>query len=256
MLSNNYFDLLIEFIKTDFKHRYKNSALGFLWMILKPLAIFSILYFIWTYVFKSGDNNSLFLLSGIMISQYFNDGILLGMQCLENKAHIILKINFPREVVIFSSTSVALINFAVNYLILLLFTLLSGEKITVNGMLLNLFSVITIYTFILAISFFTSTWNILMKDIHHLIELVLQMIFWGTPILYDLNALPPKIQKYIKLNPLTHILDAFRTGLIHAGTVTTQDYIDLSKVFFIILLIAILGYIYFKYLVKRIAEHF
>lgn len=255
-MQNNYLDLLVEFIKTDFKHRYKNSVLGFLWMVIKPFAIFSILYFIWNFVFKSEENSSLFLLSGIIISEYITDGITLGLHALENKAHIILKINFPREVVIFSSTGVALINFSVNFLILLTFILFSQPNISLPGLLLSLYAIITLYIVILGISLFTSIWNILMKDLHHLVELVLRMLFWATPFIYDIKALPDRIAKIINLNPLTHILEAFRAGLLNAGDQLVTPFQNLTIVFLIFLLITTLGYFYFKTTVKKIAEHF
>ncbi len=252
----NYLDLLKEFVKTDFKHRYKNSALGFVWMVLKPLALFSILYFIWNSVFRTGGQNSLFLLSGIMVTNYFNDGINLGLKCLENKSHIILKINFPREVVIFSSTTVALINFLVNVGILILFAIFTGSRITFVGMLLMIFALLTLYLLILCISFFTSLWNILMKDLHHLVELGLQMVFWGTPVLYTLDQLPENLQRIIKLNPLTHILNAFRIGLLEPDKVSFTEFANLFLVFSIIFLFTSIGYNYFKPTVKRIAEFF
>lgn len=252
----NYIDLLNEFVKTDFKHRYKNSALGFLWMVIKPLALFSILYFIWTSIFRTRDQNSLFLLSGIMISNYFNDGITLGLKCLENKSHIILKINFPREVVIFSSTAVALINFLVNLGILLVFAIAAGIKLSFWGLLLVVFSLLTLYLLILSISFFTSLGNILMKDLHHLVELGLQMVFWGTPILYSVDQLPDNLARIIKLNPLTHILQAFRTGLLEADKVSINDFATIFLLFSIIFLFTSMGYNYFKPTVKRIAEFF
>lgn len=252
----NYVDLLKEFVKTDFKHRYKNSILGFLWMLIKPLALFSILYFVWNAFLKTGKQNSLFLLSGIMLVGYFNDGITLGLNSLINKAHIILKINFPREVVIFSSTSVSVINFLVNLLFIIIFALFSKVTFSPQGVLLIVLSVITLYVLILGFSFFLSIWNIVMRDIHHIVELALQMVFWATPVLYDHNALPYPFRQIVMLNPLTHILVSFRRGLLHASEVNFHDFYYLLIVFGISFLITIFGYAYFKKNVKRIAEFF
>lgn len=252
----NYLDLLKEFVKTDFKHRYKNSALGFLWMVIKPLALFSILYFIWNSIFKSGEQNSLFLLSGIMISNYFNDGVNLGLKCLENKSHIILKINFPREVVVLSSTTVALINFLVNLGILFVFAIFTKTTITFVGVLLIIFALITLYLLILSLSFFTSILNILMKDLHHLVELGLQMIFWATPVLYSVDQLPDNLRRIVMLNPLTHILSAFRKGLLNGHELVIDDFVSIFLVFSIIFLFTSIGYNYFKPTVKKVAEFF
>jgi ABC-type polysaccharide/polyol phosphate export permease len=225
-------------------------------MVIKPFAIFSILYFIWNYVFKSNQNSSLFLLSGIILSEYISDGVTLGLHALENKAHIILKINFPREVVIFSSTGVALINFLVNFSILISFILLNEGVPSLPGFMLALFAIVTLYVVILGISLFTSIWNILMKDLHHLVELTLRMLFWATPFIYDIDALPPKVAKWINLNPITHILEAFRAGLLDNPDQLTDPFRNLLLVFVIALVLTAIGYFYFKFTVKKIAEHF
>ncbi len=255
MLSN-YVDLLSEFIKTDFKHRYKNSFLGFLWMVIKPLALFSILYFVWSAIMKTRSESALFLLSGVMLIGYFNDGVTLGLNSLLSKAHIILKIDFPRDVVILSSTLVSVINFLVNFAILIIFTLFGHYTITFVGMLLAILSIITLYVFILGLSFFLSVWNIIVKDLHHIVELALQMMFWATPVLYEVKSLPVTLQKIIWFNPVAHILEAFRLGLLHGDVVKAQNFVSILIVLGISGILAITGYLYFKPNVKKIAEFF
>lgn len=253
---NNYFDLLSEFVKGDFKNRYKNSILGFIWMVIKPLAEFFILYFVWNTLWRRENQTTLFLLSGIMFWHYFNDGIMLGFRSLLNKSGIILQINFPREVVILSATTVALINFVVTLIIIFIFAIYTHTTFTWAGIGLAAFSLITLNILIITISFFLSIWGVLVKDVRHLVELGLRIGFWATPVMYDATLLSPRVQKVIKLNPLYYLLEGFRTGLIHGNEVTGADYMQILKLLGIILIFTLIGYIYFKKSVKKVAEFF
>ncbi|MBD3328972.1 hypothetical protein GF357_00555 [Candidatus Dojkabacteria bacterium] len=253
---NNYFDLLGEFVKGDFKNRYKNSILGFLWMLLKPLAEFFIMYFVWNALWRTENQTTLFLLSGVIFWNYFNDGIMLGFQSLLNKSGIILQINFPREVVIFSATTVALINFVVTLVIILVFAMYTHTTFTWAGIGLAAFSLITLNILIITASFFLSIWGVIVKDVRHLVELGLRIGFWATPVMYDASLLSPRVQKVIKLNPLSYLLEGFRTGLIRGHEVTGADYLEILKLLGIILIFTVIGFLYFKKSVKRVAEFF
>ena len=81
-----YLELLKEFIKTDFKLRYKNSYLGLIWIILKPLATFSIIYTVWSNIVKMDGDYKMGLLLGIMIMSFLNEGVMMGLGALMSKA--------------------------------------------------------------------------------------------------------------------------------------------------------------------------
>ena len=90
----NYIELLSQFISTDFKLRYKNSYLGIVWIILKPLAMFGVIYLIWSNIFKMDESYKMGLLLGIIIMNTFSEAVLMGLTSLMSKAGIILKIKF------------------------------------------------------------------------------------------------------------------------------------------------------------------
>lgn len=249
-------DLLNEFVKTDFKLRYKGSALGFIWIIIKPFALYSILYIVWSSVFKMGDGGKLFLFLGIILNTFFNDGINMGLLALSNKANIILKINFPRQIVLYSSTLVALINFVINLGVVAVFSLFNPTDITGIGLLLFLSSVIVLYLLIVGCSYFLSVLNIIFRDIRHIVELVLQLLFWVTPILYHLEQLPLHYRKLVLLNPLTHVFLGARAGILEGSHITANHWQNLFWVFILALILNISGYIYFSTHVKKVAEHF
>jgi len=252
----NYIELLQEFIKTDFKLRYKNSVLGILWIILKPLATFSVIYTVWSNIMTMDDNYKMELLLGIMLMSFFNEGVLMGLGSLLAKSNVILKIKFPREVVVVSAVTISLIDFILNMIVFGIFCISTPVTVTGLSFLLFLLAVFTMYILIMALSLFLSVIFIKLKDIHNLTEVMLQLLFWATPIYYKLEMLPENLQKYVLLNPLTTIVMSARKGMVTGDTVVASDFKNLAIVTAICLVVLLIGIRFFKKRIPKLAEYF
>jgi len=252
----NYIELLQEFIKTDFKLRYKNSVLGILWIILKPLATFSVIYTVWSNIMIIDDNYKMELLLGIMLMTFFNEGVLMGLGSLLAKSNVILKIKFPREVVVVSAVTISLIDFILNMIVFGIFCISTPVTVTGLSFLLFLLAVFTMYVLIMALSLFLSVIFIKLKDIHNLTEVMLQLLFWATPIYYKLEMLPENLQKYVLLNPLTTIVMSARKGMVTGDTVVASDFKNLAIVTAICLVVLLIGIRFFKKRIPKLAEYF
>lgn len=252
----NYFELLWQFITTDFKLRYKNSYLGIVWIILKPLAIFSVIYVVWSNIFTLDENYKMGLLLGIIIMTFFSDGIMMGLSSLMSKAGIILKINFPREVVVFSATSISLIDFLINMIVFFIFSIFTPIDVTLVGALLFIICVASIFFLVMGLGLFLSVIFIKLRDIHNLTVVLLQLIFWMTPVYYTLEMLPERLRNLIILNPLTLIVTYARKGLITGSTVVLDDFLWIGLIFLISVLVVLLGRLFFTRRVSKIAEYF
>jgi len=253
---NNYLELLREFIRTDFKLRYKNSYLGIIWIVLKPLAMFSVIYIVWSNIMQMDANYKMGLLLGIMMMNFFSEAVMMGLDSLLTKANIILKIKFPREITIYSAVTIALLDFAFNMIVFVIFSLFTPIHPTFIGLLLFLMSVICIFVLTMGISLFSSIIYIKLRDIHNLIEVGIQLIFWATPIYYTLAMMPENLQKIIVLNPLTLIITYARKGLITGNQVRIEDFLQLGIVLLACCVILALGIFFFKKRVAKIAEYF
>ena len=118
-------DIYWELVRTSFKMRYKGSILGFLWVLIKPFSVFLLLFLVFSALNQSvseitPSQYGVFLLIGIVLFTLFNEGILWGMESLLEKSDIILKINFPRPVAVASSISLAIVNFLINSLLVII----------------------------------------------------------------------------------------------------------------------------------------
>lgn len=251
----NYFDLLREFFVTDFKLRYKHSYLGFLWVVIKPLSYYAILFIIWTSLFGNSDNFASYLLIGIFVISYFAEGVQFGLQSLQNKQHIILKVNFPREIVVFSSIAISTVNFLINFGIFAVFRLITNAVIFGSNWGLFVLGVVFLTELLLGIAFFISVVSLRLTDIKHLVELLIQLTFWATPVFYQFDRLPENIGKILSIaNPLVLILDMIRAGLFpNTPTPLTSTILLFGS---LVTLFTICGYTYFKRSLPKLAEYF
>lgn len=253
---NNYLELLREFIRTDFQLRYKNSYLGIIWIVLKPLATFSVIYVVWSNLIKMDANYKMGLLLGIMIMTFFSEAVMMGMDSLLTKAGIILKIKFPREITVYSAVTIALLDFAFNMVVFAIFSIFTPVNPTGMGLLLFLMSILCVFILTMGISLFLSIIYIRLRDIHNLIEVAIQLIFWATPIYYTLEMLPENLRRIILFNPLTLIVTYARKGLITGEQVRSEDFVQMGIVILVCSIILLLGTIFFKRKVSKIAEYF
>ncbi|MCK9369084.1 ABC transporter permease [Candidatus Dojkabacteria bacterium] len=236
--------------------RYKNSYLGILWVILKPMAMFAISYFVWSNIFKGDPNFKFNLLLGLIIMMFYSEIMLMGLSSLKNRAYIILKINFRRDVAIFSATSIAVIDLLINMVIFLIFSINSTAHTSPLGILLFVTSMITLYLLCLGASFFLSIWFIRLRDLQNIVELINSLLYWATPIFYPISIIPTKFQPFILNNPLTIVVTAARNGLIKGDKIGFESFQSILILLAIAIVIFVLGLIYFKKKVPKIAEYF
>src|SRR4030042_6585150 len=116
--------LLKQLVKTDFKLRYQNSVLGYLWSLLKPLALFTILYIIFAKFLRIGDevpNFAIYLLLGIVLWSFFAEITVGSVTLIVAKGDLLRKLNFPRYNIILAGSLSALINLFLNLLVVSVF---------------------------------------------------------------------------------------------------------------------------------------
>jgi ABC-2 type transport system permease protein len=258
-----YYSLLLlsRLIKTDFKLRYRGSVLGYLWSVLKPLAIFVVLYFVFVKFLKIGDgipHYAIYLLLGIVLWNYFMELTTGAISSIVGKGDLIRKINFPKYVIVFSSSASALINLGINFVIIFIFMLLFGADASWWALIIIPLVIIEITVLGLGIGLLLSALFVKYRDISYIWEVISQAAFYATPILYPLSIVPVVAQKILILNPMAQALQTARYYLVTPKTVTISDIFSSVWIWFIPLLfvmaIFILGAVYFRNNSKFFAE--
>jgi ABC-type polysaccharide/polyol phosphate export permease len=249
----NHRDLLIELIRTNFKLRYNNSILGFLWVLMKPFLYFLMLFVVFT-AFRGGEVSAQYganLLLGIIIYTLVNEGVIFGMHALTDLAGVILKVNFPRQVAVTSAVFMAVVNFGFNTVILMALAFLGSFSPSLEGLLYFAF-ILTMTIFALySISLFSSILLVKIRDLHHIMELVMQLVFWGSAVFYSIDDMSGTFGQIIRLNPLALIIHSSRKALLE-GDIIHVKAMMLMAIGSVVLYI--LGNIFFKKNIKRIAE--
>jgi ABC-2 type transport system permease protein len=213
-------------VATDFKLRYQASLLGYLWTLLKPLAVFAILYVVFVQLLKFGSATpypGVYLLFGIVIWSFFAESTGLGLQSLVDRADLLRKIHFPRYVVVLSVGAYALITFGLSMVVMVVFLLLARVPLTVNVLWLPLLFV-ELAGLSLSLAFFLSALYVRFRDLSYIWEVVLQAAFYATPIIYPLSMVPYVwAQKLLLLNPMGQIIQDARYCLVTDQTVTMSQ---------------------------------
>lgn len=247
--------LLRELVITDFKLRYQGSVLGYLWALLKPLFLFAILYVFFVEVLHIGkeiENWGIALLLGIVLWTFFSEVVGQGLKSIVSSGGIIRKINFPKYIIVVSTSLSAFINLAINLVVVGIFAAVSGATLDWSALLIFVF-ILEIYIFGLGIAFLLSAVNVKFRDVGYIWEIVSQALFYGSAIMFPLNRvveMSHDVAILLVLNPLAQaIQDARYFSVTHgvdtAHTLTDNVWIIVAP-FLITITVFIVGALYFR----------
>lgn len=259
-MSSNFFveiwqrrSLVMLFALNEVKLRYRNSMLGFLWTFLEPLLMLSVLYFVFTNIFKNTiEDYPLYLLLGLIMWYMFSRATSGGLTSLLDKAGIIQKVYFRREIVVISSCLSSFIMMCFEFGAFAVFVVVFQFKPPVTAFLLP-FVMVDLFVLSLGISLILSVLNIYFRDIKFIWQIVVQAGFFITPIFYKLDIFPENIRWFLNLNPMVPILDISRDFVLYgiSPSMKTVGYlVGITAIIFVV------GYTIFQIKQKHIVEEF
>jgi lipopolysaccharide transport system permease protein len=243
--------LIKQLALSDFKLRYSNSVLGYLWSLLNPLMLFLVLYFVFSILMRFDvPHYQLYLLLGIVVWSFFAEGTSAAMGALIGKSSLIQKIYFPRVIIVIASNITSLITFFLNLVVFSGFLFFSN--VGLNWTYLMFFVYLLQLILITAgFSLFLSALYVKFKDIQHLWGILIQIWFWLTPIIYPISMVPEKYLWLFSLNPMARIIQDFRNALVYHAIPNLQH--QLTSLAFCLVIFGI-GYLFFRWREPRFAE--
>lgn len=244
--------ILKEIAISDFKVRYQNSILGYVWTLIKPLLLFAVLYVVFSVFMRFPvENYQLYLLLGVIIWNFFAEATSIALRSFETKRSLITKVYFPRIIVVIASTLTSLLTFLLNMIVFFVFLAISDIPFSGNFFFMIVY-IIELYFIILAISLILSALYVKFRDISHIWDVLLQIGFWITPIIYPLTMVPETYHRFIYLNPLARLIEYSRAIFI-LGHVPE---LMLNLVLFLMIIIVMLfGIIIFRHQESSIPEN-
>lgn len=247
--------LLRELVITEFKLRYQGSVLGYLWSLLKPIFLFVILYFVFVYFLRVGadiPNWPVAMLLGIVLWTFFSEVTTNGLNSIVDRGDVIRKINFPKYVIVFASSISALINLAINLIVIVAFMLISGVHIGWGALLVPFF-ILELFVLGVGLAFILSTLQVRMRDTSYIWEILMQALFYGSIVLYPVTmviAQNPTVANILLMNPIAQSIQDIRHVLIDEAnltlfTVTNNIWLSIVP-YLIVALIILFGAWYFR----------
>lgn len=221
--------ILLVVAATEYKLKYAGSGLGYVWSVIKPLALFTLLYLVFGHIFKLGNISEFYavgLLIGIVLFTFLADATSLGMTSIVANESLVRRLAFPRAIVPASATVTAAITFGVNAVVVAGFIAWKGITPQLDWLLIPVL-LLELYVFVLGVAFFLATLFVFLRDIGQVWELGLQLFFYASPIIYPIGFLPPWARDLAFLNPFTQVLQDIRALVLYpdapSNRVTAAD---------------------------------
>jgi len=246
-----YRELLKTNVHKEIRGKYKGSILGVLWSFLNPLLMVVVYAIVFPYLMRmTQDNYLVFLITGVIPWVFFTAVVTSGCNCVWTNGGIIKKVYFPRAILPISVVCAALINFLISCIIILIFVFFSGIGFSFNILWLPLIALIQ-SMLSLGLLFMLSSINVYVKDVEYLVQFLMNLLFYATPIIYNVSMFPAKFRWILYLNPMAHLIDAYR-AIFYYKTVPNLSSLGLVGV--VSLVVLVIGYLIFKKLEKGFAE--
>src|SRR5574344_1848739 len=211
-----YRELLKTNVKKEIRGKYKGSFLGVLWSFVNPLLMTLVYAIVFPYILKNGqDHYVTFLIIGILPWNWFTTVLNQGTNTILVNGGIIKKVYFPREILPLSVVVSGLVNFLISCLIMFIFIICSGIGFSLQLLWLPVIIIIE-FLLLLGLIFITSAIDVYIRDAEYIINFIVMMLFYGTPVLYNASIFEgSKIYWLIKLNPMATIISSYRDILFY-----------------------------------------
>lgn len=195
----------------DLKLRYQDTVFGLLWSLMKPLALGAVLYVaLSVFVRLDVEDYQLVLLSALFPWVWFQSSALLATSSFAGNGALLKKVPFPRFVLPFSTILNSGFHFLLSIPVLIGVLLLSGHHPNATWIIGVPMLALVQATLLMGLMLLVASVDVYFRDLEHLVEVFLSLLFYVTPIFYPLSIVPEEWQPLLKLNPLTSLIEAWR----------------------------------------------
>ncbi|NEP49150.1 MAG: ABC transporter permease [Moorea sp. SIO3C2] len=218
------YDLLRELVNREMKLLYKRSALGVAWMLLNPLLQLAVFTFVFSFVLSVDiPQYTSFAFSGLLVWTWFNTSLFQATGVIIHNRPLIRQPGFPNAILPVVTVTSGLIHFILALPILVIFLLIDGVELQPVIILLPILQALQ-FSVTISLAYLLAGLNVTFRDTQHTIGVLLQLLFYVTPIFYDITNVPKKYEFLYYLNPMVHLVNAYRTVLIKG---TAPDWLAL-----------------------------
>jgi ABC-type polysaccharide/polyol phosphate export permease len=215
--SKDNFYLFYELVKMDIKKKYLGTVLGTLWAFINPIVTTLIIFFVFRFGLKTqyvgGTEFLPWLICGLLAWFYISESISSSCTAIIENSHLVTKIKFPIEILppvkAFSPLFIHLILMS----LFVLYLIFSGTTISTSYVPQLIYYMFCSLLFTSRLTFICSAITVIFKDTQNLINIILQVLYWITPIFWDPSILPARFSFVLSLNPVYYIINGFRDSI-------------------------------------------
>lgn len=252
--NENKIFLLEEIIKKNFAAKYKESALGIFWSILKPLLIMILLTIIFSTLFiRTIDNYPVYLLSGKCIYDFFTAGTSIAMNSIKGNQGILKRTPAPKYIFVIGSIVSEFLNFFITLIILIAVMIVTHAPFPIQTIPLAIIPILCLLMMIIGIGSVLSILCVYYTDVKHIWSIITLMVMYGCAIFYPMDIIPEPYHQYMLLNPIFWIIDQFRNLAVYG---VIPDMLNMANTIILSLIVLIFGIIVFYTFEKRITMKF
>ena len=233
-------ELLSGLIKSDIKIKYKGSVLGLFWSMLAPAFTLGIYFLVFSVVLKNGiPNFVIYLFSGLIVWNLFMNAVSGATGVIVDRAGLVKKVSFPREILALSNVGAAVIYFLIQLVVLALLLAVFGHAPAWGFLWILPISFAALYLLTASVAIVMSAVTVYLRDVRHLMDVLLQLWFWLTPVVYSYeHSIAAALHHHgiawiYFLNPVTLIVltfqrifyvnqTVFATSTVHSAISNTQ----------------------------------
>lgn len=208
--------IVLVIASAEFKLKYAGAALGYVWSLAKPLGLFGMLYLVFGHLFRLGGGTGhypLYLLLGIVLFTYLSDATTIGMKSIVDRSSLISKLSFPRLIIPLSVTLCSAITLGINLAAIAVFIAVNRVVPGVKWLLLAPL-VLELFVVAFGMSLILSALYVRFRDVAPVWELVLQILFYASPIIYPVTLVPHWFASIAFLDPFVQIVQDARSIVI------------------------------------------
>ena len=238
-------ELLWHLAVRNLRSQYKQSMLGYVWIVMNPAIYLLTLSFVFSTVLRTPSEGvpfALFLCAGFVPWLFFSSALLLATDSLTGAASLVTMVYFPREILAAAAVLVRVIDLGAGFLILVGLLAFNGYSLTGSAAWIPLILLVHI-VFTIGLSLPLAALNLFFHDVRFLVGVGLNLWFFLTPIIYPVDVVPARYRVLYDFNPNTWFIEAYRGALLHGTGPSTENLLWSAAT---ALLTLVAGYYFFK----------
>jgi lipopolysaccharide transport system permease protein len=244
-------DLTVQLVMREIRLRYRRSVLGLAWAVALPAGQVLVLIFIFTVVLPTRIGHySAFVSIGVLVWTWFQSAVIMSATAITGNRELVRRPGFPSDVLPIATVGTNLFLFLMSIPALVIVVIWAGGQIGVGLAALPLLIAVQ-FMLTLGLAYFVASLNVTLRDTQQLVNLLLLLLFFLSPIFYDAANVPAAYRSIYDLNPFVAILDGYRAALVSG---TFPDLLGLAEVAAVAIALVLVGHRLFQRAGQRFAE--